>query len=397
MQTKHPIITYAYHFLSEAILLFLICLPVMYFHYKWVPYGSYFAISCGICVVYLLVTKISNSYMWYIISAPFLMVIFYISNYPAFMSVVFSVILTWRFINIRNETVLNREMGYIKITLVLATGLMLLINNYQIVLFAFLQFLFLIVGYISSHLTVIHKEERKRFDKKLWLYISFMLVTGSVIIFLLFDPGRNLFLKIGEGLSYIAAVVASKVAVVFQYLDFNKVQLPGDSSPMGQQQNQLNELQQGSNTSLIEKIMPYMYWAIAIIITGLVIILAIRFFNNKFRRIEQADVSDAIVYGDLDDKPRDNRNFINKIFASQKKPNHPVRKLVYQFERKASKGGYGRNPFETVEDWLKRIGVDDNLTVYQKVRYGEKKVSDHEVSVLRDQLLRAEAKLDEKV
>ncbi|WP_188454054.1 hypothetical protein [Virgibacillus oceani] len=394
MQTKQSNITYAYHFMSEAILLFLVCLPVMYYHFKLVPYGSFLVIASGICMIYLIFTKISNSYMWYIISAPFFIVIFYASDYPLFMGIVFSVALAWRFINIRNETVLNREMGYIKITLVLATGLMLLINEYQIILYAFLQFLFLIVGYISSHLTVIQKEERKRFDNKLWLYIGFMLSMGSVLIFLLFDPGRNLFLKIGEGLSYAAAVAASKVAFVFQFLDFNKVQLPGSETPMEQQQKQLNELQQGSNTSLIEEIMPYIYWTISLTIAAIIIILAIRFFNKKFRIADQADVSDAIVYGNLDDKQRDNRSFISKIVAAQRKPSHPVRKLVYNFEKKALKNGYGRSPFETVEDWLARLGIDNYLTVYQKVRYGEKDVSDQEVNTLREQLLQVEERLE---
>ncbi|MGY0693300.1 hypothetical protein ACW2QC_10985 [Virgibacillus sp. FSP13] len=390
MQNKHPIITYAYHFMSEAIILFFICLPFMNYYYQWVPYGLYLALVFGICFLFSVYTRFMNNYLPYILTAPGLIAIFIVCGFPIGLSIVFPAVLTWRYINIRGETILERENTYIRITLVLGTGFMLLLNDYQIIVYTFLQFLMMVVGYISSHLTVITKEE-SRFDKKLWLLILSVFAAGTVIIFSLFDTGRFVFIKIGEGLSYVAAIVASKSAFLFQFLDFDKVELPDDSSPMGQQQEQLNQMEQG-DASYLEKVLPFIYWGIALIIAAFVILLVVRNLKKQFLVQHQTGVTEAVAYGDLDDDRQKGQSFMNKLFGGYfNKPHHPIRKMVYQFEENAVKNGYGRNASETVEDWFKRVGIDADLAVYQRVRYGEKRVSEKDVAELKVQLKEMEA------
>ncbi|MFD1038787.1 hypothetical protein ACFQ3N_10345 [Virgibacillus byunsanensis] len=48
--------------------------------------------------------------------------------------------------------------------------------------------------------------------------------------------------------------------------------------------------------------------------------------------------SEAVSYGGLDEKTRRDKRSIRGMFASYfNKPDHPVRKMVYQFETKAGK------------------------------------------------------------
>ncbi|WP_088053059.1 hypothetical protein [Virgibacillus dakarensis] len=386
MQNKHPIITYAYHFMSEAIILFLISLPILFYHYEWVPYGLYAVLVAGICTLFSIYTKFFKGYLPYIVTAPVLVIVFIVSGFPIIIGVVLPGMLTWRYINIRSETILARENTYIRITLILGTGLMLLINDFQIIIYTFLQFLLLIVGYICSHLTVIKKEERKRFDRKLWLLITGIFTAGTVIIFTLFDTGRYVFLKIGEGLSYIATIVVSKLAFLFQNLDFDNVQLPDESSPIGQQENKLKQMEQ-VKPSFMEKILPFIYWGLVIVTLAFVIFLMIRFLKKQFVVREQFGTSEAVIYGELDQDERKKRSILSKLFGGYfQKPDHPVRKMVYQFEQKAAKSGYGRNAYETIEDWFRRIGINADLAVYQKVRYGGDEVNEAEITDLKRQL-----------
>jgi len=55
----------------------------------------------------------------------------------------------------------------------------------------------------------------------------------------------------------------------------------------------------------------------------------------------------------------------------QKSPTDFVRKIIYQFEGKANKVKLGRIPYETLEEWLNRLGVSSYFNMYQMVRYGE--------------------------
>ena len=60
--------------------------------------------------------------------------------------------------------------------------------------------------------------------------------------------------------------------------------------------------------------------------------------------------------------------------------------MVYDFEQKAAKSHKGRQPFESLEEWFERVDLDSNLSIYQKVRYGNDKITDQELKLLQAQL-----------
>src|SRR5699024_3342506 len=130
---RHPVVTYAYHFLSEALIIFLIAIPIMHYNYEFVPYWAYFLTVIGFCLLFSLFTQRTTSYGVYIISAPLIIITFYLLQFPLELSVIFGVALTWRYINIRKETMLSRESSYIRWALVLSTLDVILINDRELI------------------------------------------------------------------------------------------------------------------------------------------------------------------------------------------------------------------------------------------------------------------------
>lgn len=55
----------------------------------------------------------------------------------------------------------------------------------------------------------------------------------------------------------------------------------------------------------------------------------------------------------------------------------PVRKAMFEFERKAEKYHNGREKGETIQEWFTRIGFEEFsiIPIYETVRYGDQQIS----------------------
>lgn len=81
-----------------------------------------------------------------------------------------------------------------------------------------------------------------------------------------------------------------------------------------------------------------------------------------------------------------------------RKPDHPIRKLLYQFEVRLTKRGFGRQPHETIENWFTRLQLSDyNIQIYQKVRYGGEEVSEEEVRSFKKNLQQINEQLNQNL
>lgn len=393
MQNRHPTITNAYHFMSEAIIIFLIAIPVMYYHYQWIPYWSYLGVAVGTCVLFSVFSKRLRMYGWYILTAPFIALLFYMLDYPIIMSLIFAGLLSWRYINILSETSLSRESGYILSTILLGGALILLVNEPQIIIYAYLQFVLLIVGYVSSHLAVINKKDRKQFNYKIWVYVISAFAFGSALFFMFFDSGRYLVMKALEGIIYAVSLTFSEAAYLLRFIDITHKSQDEDLSKMGPAETPQYDQELGP--SLFEIIAPYFYWGMIILASSLIILLVYRSYMRKFNGINYEGASEAVSYSDLDNRANGNKRSIgDRLKHYFNKPNHPARKMVYKFEHNATKNGYGRNPFETIEEWFSRLDLTADLAIYQKVRYGDSDVSSEEIESLKVELREAELKND---
>ncbi|MUK89970.1 hypothetical protein GMD78_16485 [Ornithinibacillus sp. L9] len=386
-------ITYAYHFLSEAIIMFLIALPFFYHRFSYVPYGSYFVIIIGACILFSIITRYTTRYIWYIVMAPILFLVFNSLDYPMIFTVLFTLLFVWRYIDIRKEDLISRENIYILFTLLLTAIVSILVRDSFIMIYPFLQFVILFLGYITSQLVVVNKEDRKQIDLKLPFYFIGILGLGATIFFFLFESARNVALYVGQGFFNAIGGVIRGFSNILSFLTVEQrgwpEQTPDDAKHGDGYWNQLEEY------NVVEGMSVFLIVAIAILLIALVTFFIMILWRKRSKqKLVEAEQSDAVSYSSLSGSTGNNtysRNPFNKYFN---RPSDPIRKLVYQFERKAAKQNKGRRPFETIEDWFMRINVGADIYVYQKVRYGGKRASDQEVKSLKVQLKEMEAKLD---
>ncbi|MFD2045115.1 hypothetical protein ACFSTA_15635 [Ornithinibacillus salinisoli] len=386
-------ITYAYHFLCEVIIMFLIALPFFYFRFMFVPYGSYLVISIVACILFTFITQYTTRNIWYIVIAPLLFIIFNMLDYPMIFTVLFSLLFVWRYIDIRKEELISRENIYILFTLLLTAILSILVRDSFIMFYPFLQFVILFLGYITSQLVVVNKDDRKQIDFKLPLYFIGILAAGAAVFFFIFEAARNLALNVGQGFLNTIGGVIKGFSDILSFLTVNQRDWPEQTTEEAKHGdgywNQLEEY------NVVEGMSIFLILAIAILLLTIVTFFIIILWKKRSKqKLKQAEQNSAVSYSNLSSTAGEgtySRNPFRKYFT---KPSDPIRKLVYQFERKASKQNKGRRSFETIEDWFARINVGTTINVYQKVRYGDKQASEEEVKALKVHMKEMEAKLD---
>lgn len=403
MQSKHTILTYAYHFLSESIILFLLMLPIFHFYYIDVetPYWTYLVVVVFMSLVFSFFTKKTNMYGIYILTAPICIGLFYLAGLPIVMSVLMSGLLIWRYLDIRRDTGLNRETTYLKWAVSITLILILIVKDIEIVIYALLLFLILMAGYIISHLVVVEKEKRKQFNHSLWGIIIGSFIIGTIGILFAFDFVRFLIVKVWELIRFLMLALIEFVAsIILPLFDF-KLDPPENELEMdGQVGGEFQDLIEGVSPGDHGDLMTYMYWALIAIIVGLLIFIVIRFFRRKFEVVSEEQNADQITYYELDvDLSHQNKRSLFERLKdrAQKRTMHPARKMVYQFEKKLAKREFGRRPYETIEEWLRRIQMDVDIYVYQKVRYGEQDVTQKELESLENDIKEMERKLEEEL
>ncbi|MFT8317062.1 MAG: hypothetical protein ABF651_02170 [Sporolactobacillus sp.] len=152
-----------------------------------------------------------------------------------------------------------------------------------------------------------------------------------------------------------------------------------DRSPLSRTQkvlkktsNQPPSSHQGSNSfSFIQQYR----WLFLLLIVLIAALILFRFYRK--RKINQeADshfdqssvtIKSRIAAG-IKTKPPFWKSFVPPV--------NPIRRAVFQLQKEARKKGFGRAPGETLNEWVRRLGVpsadSDWISCYEKMRYGEK-------------------------
>src|SRR5690625_510811 len=341
MRNNHPLLTYAYHFISETIILFLLVLPFLHHRFLWEPYGSYITISIIVCFIFTILAKYTASYLWYIFVSPFLFTAFHVMDYPVVLSILFTVVFVWRYINIRNEEAISRENNYILINLVLIVMNSILIQDAKMMIYPLLLFAIVVFGYIASHLATVPKSERKQFDSRLSVYFIGLLTAGAGLFFLLYEGIRSVIVFAFQGtLNVIAGIIAS-IAQLFSFVEPQEMDRMEEGP--NEEEGELPAAEYWDaveGKSLIEMITPYALAALSLLFLSLLIFWIWKNRYSRFNKEEQQE-SDSYSSAELDIDPSASNfsKWRKKLFQ---KPVHPVRKMVYQFERTAAKYKMGR-------------------------------------------------------
>src|SRR5699024_2482846 len=394
MQNKHLNITFAYHFLSEAIILLLIATPILYLHYRWVPYWTYLMLIIALCFVFSLLSKRTTKYSAYLVMAVPLLIVFYLLDYPHIVNIAFTTLLIWRYLDIRSRSMvdLNRENGYIILTIILTTLVVIIVKDSEIIIYASMQMIGLVFGNIYSHLAVMKKEDRRQFNFKSSAYIIVPLLLGTLVFIPIFQSGKFLLSQLWDGFRSIVVLIASVIGQILHLLVqdrswSNNAEIEESMPLAGEYYNELE------SESLIEIIAPYVIIGVSLVIVTLIIILAIKLSKKMMKPLKQMPASNLVSYSHIDKGMSTTKDILKSFRKRFTKPRDPIRRLVFDFERRTIRLEKGRKPFETIEEWLRRIGYSANLDIYQKVRYGEEKVSNKEVNELKIELKKIESSL----
>lgn len=383
------IIAQAYHYISEGIILFYLLLLFIQFSLVMEQaYWSYLAILLGSILILSLLAYYEVKGFFYILFAPVLLIIFYMLGFSISLSLIFTIVLTYRYYRINMTEIAQMESTYLGISSLLAILIFIISRDQEVILLLMLQFAVIFIGYFLRNLSMVSREERKAVSNKYWILPTTIAFAG-VLLFLLFAEGIQAIIGfVWRGISVVTIYLSSTFVNLFEWIQPTGLESPDGEEATGDVPIQKTEL----GPSLMESIEGFV--SIYILIVFLIIIAFAIYLFIRLRR------------GGRDNTEEDNEQQINKRLEDSstrspflqsanlkqffKKPDHPVRRLVFQFEKRLARTKYARKPSETIEKWLERIGRGSELKAYQQVRYGDKDVSGEELERLKKELKKLE-------
>lgn len=238
----------------------------------------------------------------------------------------------------------------------------------------FLQLLVIIIGYMYSNTSIMEREKKTFLQYKGIIYLLTFMTSGGMIAF--WVSSQTYLVKIWDSTIYFLFSLIGRVLFLVPFMKNNKNEVEFDiGTGMEPPENVSTELP-------ILSLAYGGYMGIGVIITIFCLITIILMFKgdkSPKAGIKEITIASGKHGGDV--HFHEEQKGLLTWWRIRNK--HPVRILVHKFERKAFKHQLGRKPTETIEEWLKRIGLNVDVHVYQKVRYGEIEVSNQEVEVLR--------------
>ncbi|MBS3682112.1 hypothetical protein KGF86_18125 [Ornithinibacillus massiliensis] len=398
MQHNHPLIAYAYHFMCEAILIFMIFLPVLYHRYFFVPYWSYLGIITLICLLFTLLTWKKANRVIYFLMVPIVFIAFYLLDYPFLISIFFSVLLVWSYVFIRMQQVVKRESLYILLTVIATIYVSIFVHDSEMMIYPFLQFVLLFLGYISSHLVHVGKNDRKDIDRKIPFYFLCLLAGGAVLSFVAYPALSYMTVAIWTGIINLVGGTILGFSNLLSFWQVEKRGWPEQSSEEAKLnaefENRLPEY------NVIEEITGLVVLAVGLLLIIVLVLVIVMILKNQVKkRLEKSLVDLRKPQSPIQIHREESQEESIRISLFNRKkplPDNPIRKMVLQFEKKAVKYNKGREPYETVEDWFHRVGIDANFNIYQRVRYGNQQVNEEDQQILKKQLKMVEDVLFDK-
>lgn len=302
----------------------------------------------------------------------------------------YTFILIWRYLMLKQKKLVNRERSYLVITTTLASIFFILSHDYRLFVCLLLQFFILIVGNIFSHFTILTNEKNKRSQLKLlFYYFSFLFLGGIITYFILFILKKAWKMLI---------LMLSFDPSLLKFLDFEFKFKEAEVEPDFLDENILSESELGNSIfGFINESVANFIGITFLILLGLAVIVFVFIkLKNELKPILSEDSIEISSNARINEKISPKMNLGRLFKRNTPKLEHPVRKLMYHFEKEAVKKKMGRKHFETLEDWFTRMGIKINVQTYQEVRYGQANVTDEEVNELKEQLNKIKAQLKEK-
>src|SRR5690625_4550015 len=161
-------------------------MPFMYYVYEWVPYWRYLALACVACCLLFMWPGRMMRTLRIAIAIPTLIALFLLCRFPVVLGILFPLVFMWRYLNIINAPILERENSYIKVSLGLATIYTLVIPDVEIIIYTFGLFIVLMFGYMLGHMKQMEKQQR-HLGHQMFTYTALTISAGVLITYLAYD------------------------------------------------------------------------------------------------------------------------------------------------------------------------------------------------------------------
>lgn len=396
MERKTRLFTQGWHYFFEGtILSYFVLLWERFSLYHDLSFWNFYLVLIPSVIVffglsYFNIHRLSYLFVLFVMGGSFCLL-----NFPIGIALLFSALLTYRYYRIEKAETFYKEASYFAVALAIACLTYIWARNPDIYWVLFIQFITLFSGYyIKNLINVPSGDNKKQYVAPFGYIFTIMVACGMLIMFLYSGVITRILGFVYQGFSYLyvgsTASFAHYIDDTFTIEEFEP-QMLGFEGDDGIFKSELGP----STTDAVQN-----FFVVYLIITIALIAVLVLFIHRIFKR-KSGDKLESVEsehYGQfVEDMSRQSKYRSERSIRSKfKKPKHPVRRLVYQFERKLSKTNFRRKRFETIEDWLLRIGADSELPVYQKVRYGLKEVDQAEVENLKHELRTLEKQLKQQ-
>ncbi|ASF40315.1 hypothetical protein CEH05_14645 [Halobacillus halophilus] len=392
----------SYQFVSEGLAFFFFLFLMG--RWSWVslqlPLISFITVVILSLLFFLGASKLSSSFLPFIIVAALLAGIGVVMGVPLVFSLMLSGFLVWRYLLHEQEPDRENERFMLFLTTIMAFVCMLFFAQIEIIIILALQYGVIILGYFFSHYIEVSKSDRKKGKKKI-VFLIFGFAAGASTLAALFQPLRLLitsswqavsivFLKGVQGFFFIVELTGFEVSEIEPLAKLNQDQ---DSSEMFRDSNEPPSSEAGEPSQQLAD--AAQAGTVILLIVGIILILYIMYRLRNKKRTDRVDrqmltyKSYGLQYGDEDHEA---------AWRFKRSPaDGPVRKHFLQFERYAQKCGLGRKYNEPIQKWFDRIGITaNNIHLYQKVRYGNEQLSKEEESLFYNEIRELEKQLASK-
>lgn len=343
-----------------------------------VPLLSYFFIMLISCLLFLFLLqrfKEKGKLLFFVLLFPIIIIGGYGLKFPVLFSLLVSFFVFWRTMSHVNEQDKQNEGKWILFTILLGifviffAGISSPANMTTISALMITQVLFITIGgFIRRWLSLdIEIKNKKQFFLPFLSILLFICIAGSLLTIGMNAIRALFFLLLNIGVNFIAFITKP----FFNW---------AESQDWSEQIEKLISSQDSEESPVAEKELVELGQNVFLdptIIATIIIIAILLFFFLYIYKRKRKDIGgekEMNISGFSTES-----SFLNEstAFFRRKKttpPINPIRKEIFAFERFAKKMGLGRWPFESLPEWMQRIGIinsSDIITIYEKVRYGE--------------------------
>ncbi|KOP81888.1 hypothetical protein ACFFHH_24785 [Cytobacillus solani] len=337
----------------------------------------YFIIMITSCLVFLFLLEMfkeRGKLLFFVLLLPAMLIVWHSLGVPIFFSLLISFLVFWRTISHVNEQDKQNQGKWLLFSILLGVFILFMggasspANIAAIGGLMITQVLFIIIGgFLRRWLDVDTKIKNK---KQFFLpFLSIILFIGTAG--LLITVGRNVFKALFFSVLNLGVYIITFIAKPF----FNWAESQDWSKKIAELID--SEEQEASEETPIEldELGQNAFLDPTVIATILFIAILLFFFFYIYKRnrkkINEGDMGPVAGFFTESSFMKDRTG----IFQNRKRipPTDSIRKEIFALERFAKKLNLGRQSYESLSEWMNRVGMldtSDIISVYEKVRYG---------------------------